>query len=152
MNLPLRLSKSKICNLSFLLYTLKYDCHLFQNIFQCLNITLMLKHIQLYIKLKLVTIFFYCTLELRIIDLVNNINVSDNYQLNANQVLLAGNSLTSSNGCFKLTMQTNGILALRRISDNMVLWISGTSSTVATQTIMQPDGNLVTVPTNNCFS
>ena len=39
------------------------------------------------------------------------------YSLKSNQTLVTGQTMWSGNMCFYLTMQTNGILVLKRYSD-----------------------------------
>ncbi len=59
--------------------------------------------------------------------------------MNAGEVLPPGQVLTSSNGNYRLTFQTDGNLVL--YSGNVPLWASNTSATASC--IMQTDGNLV---------
>lgn len=56
---------------------------------------------------------------------------------------------TAGNGSVRLTMQTNGDLALYRNSDNAMIWHSDTAGSGARKLIMQNDGNIVLYTTNN---
>ncbi|KAG5675407.1 hypothetical protein PVAND_005315 [Polypedilum vanderplanki] len=65
-------------------------------------------------------------------------------QLYPNQCLNQGEYLTSSNGCFKLIMQTDGNLVIYRNSNGNALWSSKTARTCTNRICMQGDGNFVT--------
>ncbi len=65
--------------------------------------------------------------------------------LKPNQSLETGESLTSPNSCFRLSMQRNGNVVLRRKSDNFVVWQTRTAGMAAAKLIMQQNGNLVLV-------
>jgi hypothetical protein len=62
--------------------------------------------------------------------------------LSPNQSLYAGQSITSSDGRFYLTYQSDGNLVLYRY-DAMPLWHTHTHGTSPGRAIMQLDGNLV---------
>ena len=62
--------------------------------------------------------------------------------LQSNQALGSSQSLTSSNKCFNATLQKNGIIVLKKVSNNMVLWSSTPGYTPGAQVLMAGDGNL----------
>jgi hypothetical protein len=62
--------------------------------------------------------------------------------MTANQVLLANQSISSSNGQYTLVYQGDGNLVLYRV-DGLVMWTSNTSGSTTGQVVMQGDGNLV---------
>jgi LysM repeat protein len=62
-------------------------------------------------------------------------------KLNAGDKLTAGQSLTSPNGKYDLTMQSDGNLVL--YDSGRPVWASETSGSGAERLEMQPDGNLV---------
>ena len=64
-------------------------------------------------------------------------------QLKSTTSLFSGGFLLSVNKCFRLDMQSNGILVLSQVANNLVVWTSSTTSTNGTKCIMQADGNLV---------
>jgi hypothetical protein len=64
-------------------------------------------------------------------------------QLNANESLNAGESLTSENGLYQLTLQTDGNLVLFIVNGQVKVWASDTAGKGGTILTMQPDGNLV---------
>ena len=68
--------------------------------------------------------------------------LAPNNTLQSNQALGSGQSLTSSNKCFKLTLQRNGVIVLRKVSNNLVLWTSTLLPTPGAQVLMTGDGNL----------
>jgi len=57
--------------------------------------------------------------------------------------LVSGQSLTSSNGRYRLVYQTDGNLVLYDDVDKTIPWASGTAGTSAGQALMQGDGNFV---------
>lgn len=66
----------------------------------------------------------------------------------ANKLLLGeslnrGQSLTSTNGQFRLDLQEDGNLVLYRSEDGQVLWATNTDGADSSQLIYQIDGNLV---------
>ena len=61
--------------------------------------------------------------------------------LGSSQTLNAGQSITASNGLYRLAMQSDGNLVIYSI--NRALWASHTNGQPATKAIMQSDGNLV---------
>ncbi|GAB4198769.1 MAG: hypothetical protein Tsb002_33870 [Wenzhouxiangellaceae bacterium] len=63
--------------------------------------------------------------------------------LTANQWLHVNDSLTSTNGDFRLVMQGDGNLVLYRLSDSTALWSSQTNGNAGAEAVMQGDGNLV---------
>ena len=68
---------------------------------------------------------------------------SEGNSLATDEELLSGQSLKSSNGQYRLTMQaSDGNLVLYNAS-NIPLWASNTSGQAATRLVMQSDGNLV---------
>lgn len=58
------------------------------------------------------------------------------------QQLLAGGSITSPNGLYRLTYQTDGNLVIQDVRTLTALWFTGTSGSTG-QLVMQEDGNLV---------
>jgi hypothetical protein len=68
-------------------------------------------------------------------------NRSDN--LVAGAQLATGEYLQSSDGSHRLSLQSDGNLVLRRLSDKKALWSSRTNGTSATRFVFQTDGNLV---------
>jgi hypothetical protein len=66
-------------------------------------------------------------------------------KLKPNQSLETGESLTSPNSCFRLSMQRNGNVVLRRKFDNFVVWQTRTVGMAAAKLIMQQNGNLILV-------
>lgn len=54
-----------------------------------------------------------------------------------------GDYLQSSDGSYRLSLQTDGNLVLRRMSDKKALWASGTNGKSATSFVFQSDGNLL---------
>src|SRR5262245_56523904 len=62
--------------------------------------------------------------------------------LGGNQRLLPGQRLVSINGLYALDCQTDGIIAVRRLSDGVVLYSNQTPGPV-TSCEMQTDGNFV---------
>jgi eukaryotic-like serine/threonine-protein kinase len=54
--------------------------------------------------------------------------------------------VSSANGSFKLTMQTDGNLVEYRVSGRVPLWESGTSGDFGAYAIVQPDGDFVVYP------
>ena len=67
--------------------------------------------------------------------------------------LFVGDSLTSLDGRYELTLQTDGNLVVDRLlGGNMVtatVWASGTAGKAALEAVMQADGNLVIYGANN---
>jgi hypothetical protein len=65
--------------------------------------------------------------------------------LEAGNFLRPGNSLSSCDGRFNLTLQTDGNLVLyqHQNGNSIALWSSGTWQTTGSLAIMQPDGNFV---------
>ncbi len=63
--------------------------------------------------------------------------------LTMNQQLNGGQSISSSNDAYMLTMQTDGNLVLYKKSPFTALWSSGTQGHPGARAIMQSDGNLV---------
>lgn len=63
--------------------------------------------------------------------------------LTANQWLNVNDSLTSTNGDFRLVMQGDGNLVLYRLSDSTALWSTQTQGNAGAEAVMQGDGNLV---------
>jgi hypothetical protein len=61
--------------------------------------------------------------------------------LTANQGLYAGQTLTSYDGRFTLTMQNDGNLVL--YYSGSALWSSGTAGEASAEVLMQGDGNLL---------
>ena len=57
--------------------------------------------------------------------------------------LLSGQSLTSSNGRYRLVYQTDGNLVLYDDVERTIPWASGTAGTSAGMALMQGDGNFV---------
>ncbi len=67
-------------------------------------------------------------------------------RLNPGEFLTPGHSLTSKNGKYTFSMQTDGNIVIRKKLKNgktKVLWSSGTYKYKVTKLIMQHDGNLV---------
>lgn len=64
------------------------------------------------------------------------------------QIIYAGQAITSTNGYYKLTYQTDGNLVLYK-GGNAPLWASGTSGKGVGRTVMQSDGNLVIYNASN---
>jgi len=67
--------------------------------------------------------------------------------LNTDQALTAGQSITSTNGRYRLIMQADGNLVLYSI--NRALWSSSTAGRPVTKAVMQADGNLVLYDAQN---
>lgn len=67
--------------------------------------------------------------------------------LGSNQILTTGQSITSSNGRYRLVMQNDGNLVLYSI--NRPLWHTRTAGTAANRVVMQDDGNLVIYDAQN---
>lgn len=63
--------------------------------------------------------------------------------LQAGARLLGGQSLTSSNGRYRLLYQTDGNLVLYDDVDRAALWASQTSATTVGEALLQGDGNFV---------
>lgn len=59
------------------------------------------------------------------------------------QFLTKGNSLTTGNGLYRLSFQTDGNLVLYRNADNVGIWASRTNNKPANYLYFQHDGNLV---------
>ncbi|MCU0662927.1 MAG: MBL fold metallo-hydrolase [Myxococcota bacterium] len=57
--------------------------------------------------------------------------------------LTTGQYLQSADGSHRLSLQSDGNLVLRRLSDSKALWASGTNGKSATRFYFQTDGNLV---------
>jgi hypothetical protein len=57
--------------------------------------------------------------------------------------MVTGEQLVSTDGRFRFILQNDGNLVLYRISDNVALWSSNTSSGKSVFLRMQGDGNLV---------
>lgn len=72
-------------------------------------------------------------------------------QLNRGQQLLPGQSLSSGNGKYRLTYQTDGNLVLYRTRDNFALWSTKTDGKPAGKCAMQDDGNFVMYKPNGEF-
>ncbi|NVJ60249.1 MAG: DUF5011 domain-containing protein [Gammaproteobacteria bacterium] len=68
--------------------------------------------------------------------------VTTGNSLQSNQRLNVGEQIESSNGAYRLTMQTDGNLVLYT-SNGSPVWASGTNGTAATRVTLQGDGNLV---------
>ncbi len=68
-------------------------------------------------------------------------------QLVERQTLGSGRTMRSLGDVYRMTMQTDGNLVIRRRTDGAVRWASGTRSPGATLTLLQ-DGNLVIRATN----
>ena len=69
-----------------------------------------------------------------------------------NLTLLEGDSITSPNGQYELTLQTDGNLVLDQLRSDgstQTLWSSGTAGTPAIEAVMQTDGNLVIFGADN---
>ncbi len=64
-------------------------------------------------------------------------------QLDPGQSLQPGGSLTSENGQYTFTLQTDGNICLYKGSGTNALWCSGTNGKGITVLLMQEDGNLV---------
>ncbi len=64
-------------------------------------------------------------------------------KLAPNETLKKGASLTSRNGAYTLTLQTDGNLVLYRKGSGKALWASNTDGRPGLRVIMQGDGNLV---------
>ena len=64
-------------------------------------------------------------------------------QLLSGSRLLPGESLTSTNGRYRLLYQPDGILVLYDDVDEVALWATDTAGTSAGQAVMQSDGNFV---------
>jgi hypothetical protein len=62
--------------------------------------------------------------------------------LNQNTILLAGQILSSPNGAYYLTLQSDGNL-VEYTATGTAVWSSGTSGQAVTEIVMQGDGNLV---------
>ena len=69
--------------------------------------------------------------------------------LGPNECLAVGDSLISSNGCFRLIMQGDGNLVIYRQSNNKATWSTKTSGTCTNRACMQGDGNFVTYDCQN---
>jgi hypothetical protein len=65
------------------------------------------------------------------------------------QSLHQGDSITSGDTRFRLTLQTDGNLVVYRNSDNKPLWATGTQQSDVRTAIMQTDGNFVLYHVNN---
>jgi predicted phosphodiesterase len=63
--------------------------------------------------------------------------------LSSNQNLTPGQYLESTNTSYRFNFQTDGNLVVRRRSDSVALWASGTNGRGGTRLTMQSDGNLV---------
>ena len=74
---------------------------------------------------------------------------STSNRLVAGSSLASGEFRTSANGAHRLTMQTDGNLVLRRLSDNTAVWSSNTAGNPGARVMMQTDGNLVVYRSNN---
>lgn len=70
-------------------------------------------------------------------------------RINPNECLFQGQSLISTNGCFKLIMQEDGNLVIYRESDGRSLWTTRTARTCTNRACMQGDGNFVTYDCHN---
>ena len=70
-------------------------------------------------------------------------------RLNQGDQLFHNQSITSGDGRFRLTMQSDGNLVVYRNSDGRPLWASNTAQTDVTRAIMQGDGNFVLYHVNN---
>ena len=70
-------------------------------------------------------------------------------RLNPNECLFQGQSIMSTNGCFKLIMQEDGNLVIYRESNGKALWNSKTARSCTDRACMQGDGNFVTYDCHN---
>jgi hypothetical protein len=68
------------------------------------------------------------------------------YVLGSGASLALGNSLTSLNGLFRLTLRNNGDLVLRRVSPPRPLWRTRTANRGVLIATMQGGGNFVLEP------
>ncbi|NVJ60245.1 MAG: c-type cytochrome [Gammaproteobacteria bacterium] len=73
----------------------------------------------------------------------NTDTVTGNNSLRADQQLDIGDSISSTDNAYRLALQSDGNLVLRRVADGEALWASGTNGSGATRVRMQGDGNLV---------
>jgi len=64
-------------------------------------------------------------------------------QLNSGQTLKAGGKLVSSNGTYRLTMQSDGNLVLYKKNTAKAQWSTKTAGETGARAVMQSDGNLV---------
>jgi hypothetical protein len=69
--------------------------------------------------------------------------------LSPGEQLLHNQSITSTDGRFRLVMQTDGNLVVYRTRDNHALWATGTQHSDAQRAVMQTDGNLVLYHVDN---
>ncbi len=70
-------------------------------------------------------------------------------RLNPGTRLTTNQSIISSDGRFRLTMQDDGNLVVYRTHDNHALWATGTQGSDVHRAEMQTDGNLVLYHVNN---
>lgn len=70
-------------------------------------------------------------------------------RLNPGTRLTTNQSIISSDGRFRLTMQDDGNLVVYRTHDNHPLWATGTQGSDVHRAEMQTDGNLVLYHVNN---
>ncbi|AXI02525.1 M12 family metallo-peptidase [Aquirhabdus parva] len=70
------------------------------------------------------------------------------YVIAPGQTLTSGQSGTSGNGKFKITMQAGGNLVVTRVSNSAVIFSSGTSG-AGNRAVMQQDGNFVVYSPKN---
>jgi hypothetical protein len=67
----------------------------------------------------------------------------DDNTLYPDESLVIGESISSDNEKYTMTMQGDGNLVLYRTNDWLPLWASGTDGHAVSQAIMQGDGNFV---------
>ncbi len=63
--------------------------------------------------------------------------------LNPGDSLTPGHAITSPNGQYQFTLQSDGNIVLYKKSGKKALWNSGTAGKKVTKLLMQADGNLV---------
>jgi frataxin-like iron-binding protein CyaY len=79
--------------------------------------------------------------------LISSIAAKDT--LGSKKCLTQRESITSTNGCFRLQMQNDGNLVLYRSSNSQAIWSTNTPRSCSNRACMQGDGNFVLY---NCFN